>query len=207
MKGKKEPDWVKNEENITEKIQAIEDSKNNFESECKSHFRHHSGNFSSYWNRFSNCCTTAWMRAPSERIFDLYRYRWQKNMTGLIQWARRESNLELKIRLLMIQILIRHEGKCQVDLENSISKKNKVNYRTSGGLLETPRRSNVFIRSATLYFKYTVRLNSNIQNRPQKSIAFILNHFLNRIDRSKIKLWSKVTGFIGSEGTSNSDAD
>jgi len=35
MKGKKEPDWVKNEENITEKIQAIEDSKNNFESECK----------------------------------------------------------------------------------------------------------------------------------------------------------------------------
>ena len=130
------------------------------------------------------------------------------NMTGLIQWARRESNLELKIRLLMIQILIRHEGKCQVDLENSISKKNKVNYRTSGGLLETPRRSNVFIRSATLYFKYTVRLlNSNIQNRPQKSIAFILNHFLNRIDRSKIKLWSKVTGFIGSEGTSNSDAD
>lgn len=38
MKGKKEPDWVKNEENITEKIQAIEDSKNNFESECKSHF-------------------------------------------------------------------------------------------------------------------------------------------------------------------------
>ena len=38
MKGKKEPDWVKNEENITEKIQAIEDSKNNFESECESHF-------------------------------------------------------------------------------------------------------------------------------------------------------------------------
>ena len=131
MKGKKEPDWVKNEENITEKIQAIEDSKNNFESECKSHFSS---------PKFSNCCTAAWMRAPSERILDLYHYRWPKNMTGLIQWARRESNLELKIRLLMIQILIRHEGKCQVDLENSISKKNKVNYRTTGDLLETPRR-------------------------------------------------------------------
>ena len=38
MKGKKEPDWVKNEDNITEKIQAIEDSKNNFESECKYHW-------------------------------------------------------------------------------------------------------------------------------------------------------------------------
>ena len=35
MKGKKEPDWVKNEEHITEKIQAIEDSKKIHENNCE----------------------------------------------------------------------------------------------------------------------------------------------------------------------------